>query len=1304
MCQPPSKDTSLLDQIIVGRVEPHIYAFTTQTIPNYLKVGDTYRPVSVRLNEWSLVYPHLKHVYTHTARIDDNTIFRDYAVHDFLEHTQHKHRLEKSEIPPTVYYSPEFFQSTLPEDVDEAIADIQTSAVNNEGRYPLYTSDHLPQKFTYRRGAALTPRANQQEVINNFNQARKHKRTNLLMFAAMRFGKSFTSMCCACEMSAHKVLVVSAKADVKEEWKATVEGIGNFEGYIFADKEQLLRDEHFLKNCTRQGQKVVLFLTLQDLQGDRLKAVHKEVFAAAWDLLLVDETHFGARAKCYGNVLTHKDNIPRDGKDIDTLDSLDEVVKRLKVGMTIHLSGTPYRILMGSEFEQEDIIAFVPFTDIATAQKQWDVDHQYDEQTPEWANPYFGFPEMVRFAFLPNQASLDQMAQLKAQGATASFSELFRPKSLISTGDYTHFCHEAVVLDFLQVIDGVKDDTNVLGFLDNERIKAGKLCRHMVMVLPYCASCDAMERLLTEHATAFRNLSEYQILNISGLQGRKAFKDTKEVKLRIAECEKRGQKTITLTVHRMLTGNTVPQWDTMLFLRQSESPEEYDQAIFRLQNPYVDEYLDERQQRIKFNLKPQTILVDFDPERVFRFQEQKSQIYNLNVEKQGNTKLKERIEKELKISPVIILDHNKLREVTATNILDAVRSYAQTRSVLEEAIEIPIDYSLLDNKIIQEALRHLQPIDVKSGFFQPPHWPKEGEATDDVAPAVAGDGDATDGSGTQSRQRQQKEQQPDDITQRFAACYAQILFFAFLTDDRVSSLEEVLRVMHASSNNKRLSQNLGLQKEVLRTIQKHCNGFMLRKLDYKIQNINTLIHDGDKTPLERIQRALTKFGRMSNAEVVTPAKTADELIALLPDNLFDDGAKVLDVASKRGEMLTALMRRYGAEAGQQVYSICTSPLAYEFTHKVYAVLALPLNHIYHQFTSFDLIDKSKPEILTQLKKMNFRAIVSNPPYQVMDGGGTGSSAVAIYNNFVTVAKDFEPKYVCMIMPAKWYSGGRGLDDFREDMLNDTRISTLIDFTDSRECFPAVDVAGGICYFLWDERYEGKCNVTNVANGQRSTEQRYLNEYEDTFIRDARVIQIIHKVIAHPSTTETLNQKVYARKPFGLPSFYKGLPAAPGREIRLLGSDGISYLAETDVPQNIQLVPRWKVIMSKAAAEHAGQTDREGRKRIISRLEVLPPGTICTESYLLLDTFESEQEAKNMLLYMRTQFVRFLLSSILLTQNIVRDKFRFVPLQDFTSGSDIDWSVSVQEIDKQLYRKYGLSEDERSFIESTIKPM
>ena len=141
-----------------------------------------------------------------------------------------------------------------------------------------------------------------------------------------------------------------------------------------------------------------------------------------------------------------------------------------------------------------------------------------------------------------------------------------------------------------------------------------------------------------------------------------------------------------------------------------------------------------------------------------------------------------------------------------------------------------------------------------------------------------------------------------------------------------------------------------------------------------------------------------------------------------------------------------------------------------------------------------------------------------------------------------------------------------------------------------------------------------------------------------------------------------------------------------------------------MPQNSHLTPLWKVIMSKASAEHAGQTDKDGRKRIVSKLEVLPPGTICTESYLLLNTFENKNEAENLKKYIMTQFVRFLISSILITQNIVRDKFRFVPMQDFTEESDIDWSRSVAEIDSQLYAKYGLSEEEIAFIESMIKPM
>ena len=336
------------------------------------------------------------------------------------------------------------------------------------------------------------------------------------------------------------------------------------------------------------------------------------------------------------------------------------------------------------------------------------------------------------------------------------------------------------------------------------------------------------------------------------------------------------------------------------------------------------------------------------------------------------------------------------------------------------------------------------------------------------------------------------------------------------------------------------------------------------------------------------------------------------------------------------------------------------------------------------------------------KIMKFGAVVGNPPYQVMDGGGTGSSATPVYNKFVELAQNLSPKYVSMIIPAKWYTGGKGLDDFRASMLNDKQLSCLYDVEDSRECFPTVDIAGGICYFLWQKGNNSKCSVINIVKGERTRSLRYLNEH-DTFIRNQQVLNIIIKVKSQTSIG-FLCQKVYSRKPFGIRSFQHGFPAKPGRDIALFGSDGITYLEEKDVPQNKQLIPKWKVIMSKASAEHAGQTDANGRKRVVSRLEVLPPNTICTESYLLLDVFESEMEAENMKKYIRTQFVRFLLASILITQNIVRDKFAFVPLQDFTSSSDINWSASVADIDQQLYRKYGLSADEIAFIEKMIKPM
>ena len=398
-----------------------------------------------------------------------------------------------------------------------------------------------------------------------------------------------------------------------------------------------------------------------------------------------------------------------------------------------------------------------------------------------------------------------------------------------------------------------------------------------------------------------------------------------------------------------------------------------------------------------------------------------------------------------------------------------------------------------------------------------------------------------------------------------------------------------------------------------------------------------------------------------------------------------------------------------------MYVICNTPMAKGITHRtLFGFRQVDQKANIKNVQLIERASKDLEGLVKELKsvgfwkgnsskqEMKFNAVVGNPPYQIMDGGGTGSSATPIYNKFVDLAKLLNPNNVSMIIPAKWYTGGKGLDEFRANMLNDKQLIKLFDYEDSRDCFPTVDIAGGVCYFLWNKGSDNKCVVTSILGSFRNESTRYLNEH-DTFIRNQKVLDIINKVKSQ-TFTGFLSQTVYSRKPFGIRSFQRGFPAKPGRNISLFGSDGITYMEEKDVPQNKEIVDKWKVIMSKASAEHAGQTDANGRKRIVSRLEVLPPYTICTESYLLLDIFDNEEEAQNLKKYIRTCFTRFLLASILITQNIVRDKFKFVPIQNYKNNSDIDWSQSIPDIDRQLYTKYNLSDDEIAFIEKMIKPM
>ena len=316
--------------------------------------------------------------------------------------------------------------------------------------------------------------------------------------------------------------------------------------------------------------------------------------------------------------------------------------------------------------------------------------------------------------------------------------------------------------------------------------------------------------------------------------------------------------------------------------------------------------------------------------------------------------------------------------------------------------------------------------------------------------------------------------------------------------------------------------------------------------------------------------------------------------------------------------------------------------------------------------------------------MNFDVIIGNPPYQMSDGGAT-ASAKPIYQKFIEQSKKLEPRYLLMIIPARWYAGGKGLDDFRNSMLNDRKIKFLFDYTDSKDCFSGVDISGGICYFLWDKNYNGKCKIINMINGSKYESERYLNEFS-VFVRYALSENIIKKIRSF--NEDTFDNLVSSRKPFGLDTSVK--PEDDG-DIFLRYSGGIGKYKKSNIVTGFEIINKWKTIISYVSYDHAGQPGKDGKRKVLSVIEVLPPDYICSETYLVAGIFDNEQFANNCMIYLETKFVRFLVAQIALSQHITKKCFSFVPTQDFS----ISWNDSL------LFEKYKLNTEEIQFIENMI---
>ena len=318
--------------------------------------------------------------------------------------------------------------------------------------------------------------------------------------------------------------------------------------------------------------------------------------------------------------------------------------------------------------------------------------------------------------------------------------------------------------------------------------------------------------------------------------------------------------------------------------------------------------------------------------------------------------------------------------------------------------------------------------------------------------------------------------------------------------------------------------------------------------------------------------------------------------------------------------------------------------------------------------------------------MQFDVIIGNPPYQLSDGG-YGTSAAPIYHLFVEKALDLDPRYAVFVTPSRWMAGGKGLDKFREHMLSDKRMRSIVDYPKLYEGFPGVKIRGGISYFLWDREHSGPCEVQTIWDGQPTgpAVTRYLDAY-DILVRRNEAVPILEKIRAKGEPT--LASRVSSRKPFGLATNFKGKSSKAGlrRPVKLFENQKVGWIERKNITTNAEWIDEWKVLMTRVQGTSAAIETKFLSKPIIAE-----PGTACTETYLVAGHFDNKGEAKNYAQYLRTRFVRFLVSLRKSTQDAPKHVYAFIP----------DLPLNQEWTDEKLYKRYGLTKDEIAFIESQV---
>lgn len=1259
-------------------------------------------------------------LYTTLAVTNKGEAFRDYKVHDLLKRSG----IDKKYLNSN--NRNEWFEI----DLETAIKSI--NAVK-EGRNSLNSSDITK----YNNPIILRPEQEEavKKTIKNFETSDR-----MLWNAKMRFGKTICALEIVKRKQYNKTIILTHRPVVDDGWFDDFNKVFSKDSlYRYGSKNKGEKIENLLKS----NNKFVYFASIQDLRGsEEVGGTFKKnelIFNTQWDFVVIDEAHEGTKTdrgeKTIESVIKINDNHPTK---------------------LLELSGTPFNLLQ--DYEEKEIYTW-DYVMEQSAKLDWEMNHDGDY------NPYEDLPQMNILTYDLNKQFNNY---IDVGDKSFNFREFFRTwtgiteidrKELPSNVEVGDFVHKADVKKFLDLLVLDNNTTNYPYSKDKYR----EYFRHSLWMIPGVKESKALSKLLKEHPVFGSGL--FRIVNVAGDGDEEDTLKSKQLVDSAITNHPENTYTITLSCGRLTTGVSIPAWTAVFMLNggNSTSASSYLQTIFRVQTPaniggrmkdkcYVFDFAPDRTLKMiaeagQLSCKPGSVesktkmgdLLNFCPviavegSRMIPYSTDTmlrtlKKAYADRVVQNGFDDSKIYNDKLLKLDGLEIEEFDKLKAIIGTS--------KQSKKVNE--------------------------LDINRQGFTDEEWEKLEQIKNKPKDKLT-----QEEKELQEKKKEQKDQRTKAISilRGISIRIPLMVYGAELNADQEVTVENFTEIIDDKSWEEFMPK--GVTKEMFKKFSKYYDSEIFVEAGNRIRNITK--YADTLNPTERTKEIANLFATFKNPDketVLTPWRTVNMHLGntiggynfydekyivtieeprlilngeVTNDVLNNKSSKVLEINSKSGlyplYISYSIFRQRCLDTDSKKLDEELERILWEETLKenIYVVTKTKMgksitkrtlsgfNNFETNIISYENLiedlngssEKFKCKILNPLswgikdgEKMKFNAIVGNPPYQESDGGAF-ASAKPLYNLFVEAGKKINPNYISLIMPSRWMTGGKGLDEFRANTINDRRFLILHDYFDARECFSNVEIKGGVCYFLWNKENHEPCSIyTHFDKDNVTKSVRYLkdSENDDIFIRDNNQISIKNKL-------DNLNfiNLVSSMKPYGLrgdvfkdPSKYN-LPDFSNEKgdnkYSVIGlnekNKRIVKYANSSYPfPKMDMIDKYKLFVPR---NYGNGTLGEKPSNII----LAKPNYACTETFIQIGPFETENEAKNCLNYMNTKFFRFLVGIQKHDQGASRGIYKYVPIQNFNDNSDIDWLNEVDKIDSQLFKKYNLSDTEIEYINSQI---